>query len=131
MSNSIYVRSAIARSALELWPPLIRRSLLDESEFRQEYGLRSETAITFGDSGVWIPSSELFDSIRSIFSGASEGRVGDTNGLVWTLRDDSDRGELPKLVLSSAGKQLVPPNFAVLSRTPLYVCGHSMRPPST
>ena len=115
MSNSIYVRSAIARSALELWPPLIRRSLLDESEFRQEYGLRSETAITFGDSGVWIPSSELFDSIRSIFSGASEGRVSDTNGLVWTLRDDSDRGELPKLVLSSADKQLFPPNFAVLS----------------
>ena len=115
MSNDLYVRSEIARRVLELWPPLIRKSLLDESEFRQEYGLRSQTAISFGDSRVWIHSSELFDSIRNIFSGASERNVSDTNGVVWTLRDEADRGELPKLVLSSAGKQLVPPNFAVLS----------------
>ena len=115
MSNSIYVRSVIARAALELWPPLIRKSLLDDSEFRQEYRLVSQTAITFGDSGVSVPSAELFDSIRNVFSGASERKIVDTDGLVWTLRDEADRGELPKLVLCSAGKQLFPPNFAVLS----------------
>ena len=106
---------AIAAKVLELLPPLIRKTLLDESEFRQEYGLRSQAVITFGDSRVSIHSSELFDSIREFFSGASERQVSDTNGLVWTLRDEADQGELPKLVLSSAGQQLVPPNFAVLS----------------
>ena len=34
---------------------------------------------------------------------------------MWTLRDEADHGELPKLVLSSTGPQLVSPNCAVLS----------------
>ena len=41
MNNSCYVRSAIAATVLELLPPLIRKTLLDESEFRQEYDLRN------------------------------------------------------------------------------------------
>ena len=115
MNNSCYVRSAIAATVLELLPPLIRKTLLDESEFRKEYDLGTQAEITFGDSGVSIHSSELFDSIRNVLSGASERKVSDTNGLMWTLRDEADHGELPKLVLSSAGPQLVPPNCAVLS----------------
>ncbi len=39
MSNSSYGRSAIALAVLELLPPLIRKTVLDESEFRKEYGL--------------------------------------------------------------------------------------------
>ena len=115
MSNSSYGRSAIALAVLEMLPPLIRKTVLDESEFRKEYGLGSRTVITFGDSGVSIHSSELFDSIRNVLSGTSEQKISDTNGLVWTLRDDADHGELPKLVFSSAGQQLIPPNCAVLS----------------
>ena len=64
MNNSCYVRSAIAARVLELLPPLIRKTLLDESEFRKEYDLGTQAEITFGDSGVSIHSSELFDSIR-------------------------------------------------------------------
>ena len=107
MSNSTCGTSAVA--------PLIRKTVLDESEFRKEYGLGSTTVITFGDSGVSIHSSELFDSIRNVLSGTSEQKISDTNGLVWTLRDDAVHGELPKLVFSSAGQQLIPPNCAVLS----------------
>ena len=38
MANSPYVRAALAQAALEMAPPLIRRTLIEDADFREEYG---------------------------------------------------------------------------------------------
>ena len=115
MSNSPYVRSAMAQAALELVPPLIRKTLIDESEFRDEYGFRTEAVLAFGDSGVSIQRSELFDAIRKVLSGASELEVADTDGREWKLNNDSEESEPPAIAISRGKQRLILPGFAVLS----------------
>ena len=115
MTNSPYVRSALAQAALELAPPLIRNTLLKESEFREEYGFRADAVLSFGDSGVSIQRSKLFDAIRNILSGASEMEVTDTDGQEWKLGNESEKGELPTLAISRGKQRLILPDFAALS----------------
>ena len=101
MTNSPYVRSALARAAFELAPPLIRESLLKEPDFREEYGVREDVVLTFNnsnDSGVSVQRRELFEAIRKLFSGASETEVTDTDGRKWRLNNDNNiEGQSPLL----------------------------------
>ena len=113
MSNTSYARAAMAHSALELLPPLIRKSLIDDAEFRQEYGVRAVLAL--GASGVSIRDSEFFDAIRSVLSGEAEREVTDTDGREWKLENEAQTGESPKLVISSGEQQFDLSEFAVLS----------------
>ena len=115
MSNAPYIRAAIAQVALELAPPLIRKSLLDEPSFRQEYGLRTELLLSLGDSGVSIHGSEIFGAVRAVLGGAAELDVIDVEGREWKLRGEPDTGQPPKLILLSGGQRLLLPDFAVLS----------------
>jgi hypothetical protein len=105
----------MAQAALELMPPLIRKSLIEESEFREEYGLKADAVLAFGDTGVLIQRSEIFDAIRDVLSGASEIEVSDADGRGWKLKNDSQIGDLPALVISSGKQCLVLPNLAPLS----------------
>ena len=50
MSNAPYVRAALAQVALDFVPPLIRLSLVDNTEFKEEYGLSAEVDLALGDS---------------------------------------------------------------------------------
>ena len=117
MSNAPYIRAAIARVALELAPPLIRESLLDEPSFRQEYGLRTESVLSLGDSDVSISirGSEIFGAVRAMLGGAAELGVNDVDDREWKLRNEADTGQLPKLILLSGEQRLILPDFAVLS----------------
>ena len=110
MTNSPYVRSALAQVALELASPLIRETLLNEPDFREEYGFWEDAVLTFDDSGVSVQRHELFDAIRKIFSGESETEVTDTDGRKWRLNGDSKiEGQSPILPGFSLS------NFAALS----------------
>lgn len=115
MTNSPYVRSALAQAALELAPPLIRKSLLEKQVFREEYGFRADAVLAFGDSGVSIQRSELFNAIRKILSGVSEMEVTDTDGRGWKLTNESEKGELPTLAISRKKQRLILPAFVTLS----------------
>lgn len=115
MTRGPYVRSALAQAALELAPPLIRETLLDDSEFREEYGLGTDAVLAFGGSGVSIQGSELFDAIRKILSGASDVEVTDTDGWQWKLSNESEGEERPTLAISRGEQRLVLPDFAALS----------------
>ena len=98
MTNSPYVRSALARAAFELAPPLIRETLLQEPDFREEYGVREDVVLTFSDSGVSVQRHELFEAIRKIFLGESETEVTDTDGRKWELSGDGKiEGQSPIL----------------------------------
>jgi len=115
MTNSPYVRSALAQAALKLQPPLIRKTLLEESGFREAYGFRADAVLSFGDSGVSVQRFDLFDGVRKILSGASVKEVNDTDGQKWKLKNIAMEEELPSLALSRGKQRLILPNFAALS----------------
>ncbi len=116
MTNSPYVRAALAQVVLDNVPPLIRRTLLDQLAFREEYGFKTEAVLAFGDSGFSIQRSDLFQAVRTVLAGACEAEVTDTDGRAWMLRNESGREIQPNLVVSSGEHRLVLPDFAVLSQ---------------
>ena len=71
MTNSPYASSALAQAALALVHPLIRDTLIEDADFREEYGFTTDAVISFGDSGVSVQRSDLFDAVRKILAGAS------------------------------------------------------------
>jgi len=115
MSNTPYVRSAIAQAVLELIPPIIGNTLLEDREFREDYGIKLGVAISSGDSSLEIQCSTLFNAIREILSGATEQRVRDTDDREWIIKNEAENGDLPKLVISADEQRLPLSNFVVLS----------------
>jgi hypothetical protein len=105
----------MAGVALDLVPPIIRKTLLEEREFREEYGFKTDAVLAFGDSGVSIQRSAFFDAIRKILSGVSELGVTDAEKTEWVLRNEAENGDLPTLVISKDERRLVFTDFAVLS----------------
>ena len=115
MSNTSYTKAAIARAALEFVSPSIRNSLLDEPEFKQEYGFRTEAVLAFGDFPVSFQRSTIFNAVREALAGAAEREVTDTGGREWKLRNEAVTGQPPKFVIFSGDQPLVLPDLALLS----------------
>ena len=115
MKNSSYVRSALALAALEFVPPLIRSTLFEEQDFCEEYGLKAEPSLSFGGSDIFVQSSNLYEAVRKILSGAAVEEVADTNGQKWKLKDISEEGELPKFEMSWEKQGFLLEDLAVLS----------------
>ena len=85
MSNSSYIRTRLALIGLQLAPPLIRSTLLEESGFRKEYGFKTNAVLSLGDLPVFIQRSQLFTNVRKILTGLTEKKVKDTAGKKWRL----------------------------------------------
>lgn len=115
MTNSPYEKAAIANAALGLYSPLIRKSLLNEQSFREDYDVKMEAMISFRSNGVSVQRSVLFDAIRTVLAGNTSVEFTDAEERTWSLTTDARDGELPKLVFSSGQQQLVLPDFSVLS----------------
>ena len=115
MSNIPYARAAMTQAALERLPSIIHNTLLEEKEFRDKYGFKTDVVIAFKGSDVSIQRSVLFNAIREILSGVTEGRLTDTNGREWTIRNAAEDGDLPTLVISADDQRLNLPDFAALS----------------
>lgn len=113
--NSPYVRSALAKMALELAPLLIRDTLLEESGFREEYGFITDPILSFSNSGVSFRRSSLYDAIRKVLSGAAEKKVTDMKGQKWRLKNINKKEKLPNLSLFSGEKSFPLPTFLALS----------------
>lgn len=99
MTNTPYERAAIAVAALKLIPPLIRKSLLNDRSFREEYGLKTEAMISFGASGVSVQRSELFDAVRAVLAGEAAAELTDAEDRNWNLTNDDREGSFQ--ILSS------------------------------
>lgn len=108
-------KTAMAVAVLELFPPLICESLLNERSFRDAYGLKLEATITFGESGVSVRQSELFSAVRTVLATQSPVALIDAEGRTWNLTMDSRERELPNLVLLAGQQRLVIPDFSILS----------------
>ena len=115
MSDTPYVRAAMAQAALELVLPVIRNTLLEDQGFREDYGLESDAVLAFGDSGVAIQRSTLFDAIREILSSVTERCVTDTDNREWIIKNEAENGDSPTLVISADERRFLLPDFTVLS----------------
>ena len=115
MTNSPYERAALAGAALELVSPLIRKSLLNDQGFRDEYGIKAEAMVSIG-LGTSLRRSELFDAVRAVLSGRSPANLTDVEDRKWYLTNDALEGELPVLVLSFNQQRLVLPDLSVLAK---------------
>lgn len=113
--NNFYVRSVLARKALELVPLLIRDTLLEDSSFREMYGLKAEPTLFFPDSDISFYRSSLYDTARKVLSGALEKKVINTKGQKWRLKIIDNKGKLPTLSISRGEKRFFLPNLEVLS----------------
>ena len=100
MTNSAYAKSALTQLAMDFVPPLIRETLLEDSDFRDEYGLTTDSVLSFGDSKVSVQQSDFFNAVRHVLSDLSEYEVTDTKGHRRKLRNIGAEGELPSLSLS-------------------------------
>jgi len=108
----------MVRAVLELAPPLIRESLLNDKSFREEYGFKTQAMISFGKSGVTVPRSGFFDAVRTVLAGTTSVELIDAEGRAWRLTIDASGSAPSNLVLSSGQQQLLLPDFSVLSGNP-------------
>ena len=113
--NNPYVKSALAKMALDLVPPLIRDTLLEESSFREEYGLMTDPILSFPNSGVSFQRSSFYNAVRKVLSGAIEKKVINTEGQKWRLKNINKNRKLPNLSLFRGEKSFPLPAFATLS----------------
>ena len=106
MTNSPQHRSAVAKKLLEFAPPLIRDSLLDDADFRDEFGIERERLLAFEDAGPSLDRSELYDAIRVTLSGKSGQRVTDPVGRDWEVVMEQDENQSAILSLIRDDQQI-------------------------
>lgn len=114
MMNS-YIRSRLANAVLENAPPIIRKTLLEDQDFRSEYSLEADAVLAFGNSGVSFQRFDLFAAVRKILSGSKVEKVIDTNGQIWDLINIGEEGELPRPTLSRDNQKFTIPELVALS----------------
>lgn len=115
MTKTRYERAALASTALELVPPLLRKSLLNDQHFREQYGLKTEAMIVLGSSDISFQRSALFNAVRAVLAGESPVELIDAEHGTWDLTNVAREGQRPNLVLSSDQRRLVLPDCSVLS----------------
>lgn len=115
--NRAQIKFMVVRAAEKFIPPLIRNTLLEESDFRNEYGLKGDVVLKFNVSGftVSIQRSYLFETVRTILADGTSLQIIDMDGQEWDLKNISTSEELPRLALSRDKQQLILPDLAVLS----------------
>ncbi len=115
MTNSPFVRSSLAQAALEYISPLIRGTLIEQNDFREEYGFSAEAVIKFGDPSVSIQRSKLFGAIRKVLADQSEVAVNDENGRDWKVFLEGGERERPTILISSNEHRYSLPDFTAMS----------------
>ena len=116
MLDRDYVRSAVLQAALDDAPPMVRASLLEDAQFRSEYGLTTDGIVTFGErTESWFQRSRLFSAVRRVLGDRSEADVVDTDGQKWKVKASDGAASSPKLVLSQSARQIDLPRLAGLS----------------
>ena len=116
MTNNPYLRATLAYAALQLAPPLIRQTLLDDSAFRSGFGFKTEAVLDFGDSGVSIQRSTVFDAARKVLSESPGVEVTDEAGKKWQLINRIQEQALPVFAIIHGDQSLDLPDLNVLSQ---------------
>lgn len=108
-------RSDFIVMSLDLIPPLIQDSLIHDQSFREEYGIKIKSTITFEIVGISFVRSELFDAVRIVLDNQGSVELIDTKNTGWNLINETRNGELPRPTLESDRQRLELPDYSVLS----------------
>jgi hypothetical protein len=115
MTSPLAERAAIAKAALRLYPPLIRKSLLDNASFVGDYDLEAIALTSLSDNGPILCRSDLFNAIRAVLSGAISANVTDKEDRNWTLTRDESGGSPESLILVCQHHQITLPDLSEFS----------------
>lgn len=116
MTNNPHLRATMAYAALQLAPPLIRQTLLDDAAFRSEFGFKTDAVLDFGDSGVSIQRSTVFDAARKVLAESPGVEVTDEAGKKWQLINKIQKQALPVFAIIHGDQSLDLPDLNVLSQ---------------
>ena len=107
MTNSPNAKSGIAEALLNLAPPLIHESLLDDTHFREEFGFARDPILAFGDSGPSFVRSRLYNAVRKALTDETDLKVTDTEGKAWKLVVEQGNSQQRIPTISNNGHQIV------------------------
>jgi hypothetical protein len=105
-----YVKLARANAALKILPQFIRTALLEDDDFRKEYGVTADAVVCFSDD-VYFQRSDLFSAVREFLAVGLAKEIIDKNGQKWKLENISGEGELPALALSRGEQRFILPSI--------------------
>ena len=116
MANSPELRSALALGALSIQAPLVQDALLEDRQFRDEYGIEMDGVLAVGEAERTFSSSVLCGAVRKALASTVVQGLADTEGREWRVEMVRAEAELPKLLLYRDGERLtLPLEFVALS----------------
>ena len=116
--NDEYITQSVAELALQMMPPVVRDSILEDDEFPSRFGLILRTSAYLGDSGNCFFESELHDAFRTLESGIHDDIIlTDGSGIEWkAIKANGDDGG-HVLQLSNEGRIFTVTGMALISAT--------------
>lgn len=115
MVASPYERSALALAALRHFPSSVLESVISDPAFRNSYGFTADGQLSFGNSGVSVQRSKLFNGIREILADTNARPIiKDVGGGEWRLElINKDKKLL--IALSDGARRIFLPDCSALS----------------
>jgi len=117
LNSTFFSKAEIAKTILDLSPPMVRTSILNERAFKEHYALKTEATVNLGAGKISFRRSKFFNAVREVLSGTIESEVKDTEDRAWTIRNEATDDNLPVLVLLSNVQRQILPDFSALSET--------------
>lgn len=111
--NNPRLRLALAQASFEHLPPLIVESLVNQRDFCEKYGFKSDATIVFGNTGISIRRSKLFKAVRDAFADQSEAIVTDTSDHDLKISVSSKEGKFPQILISNNDQQHILPDYFI------------------
>ncbi len=115
MNDEDQLRAAVAQAALNLAPPIVRQSLIEDADFMASHYLCLDAVISFGDSGVDFQRSIVFDAVRKLLGARKHIDVSDKDGRNWRLLKKTKEGTLPQLSMVRHKQRYQLPDFSPLA----------------
>jgi hypothetical protein len=115
MTNNPQVKSQIVGIALNNLTPMVQKTILNDSEFLNEYSFPIDPILSLNNAGISIKRSELFNGIRNILSDSIEAYVTDVSDKKWLLKNKGvGEYEFPTLELFHHDYVWSVPTFTLL-----------------
>jgi hypothetical protein len=115
MTQTAYMRSALAVAGLDLFPPSVRQSLVSNRTFCAEYGLIADAKISIGKGEISLDRKAFFSTVRSVLTNPkSAATIQDVAGMEWSVTA-TEGPDLPVVSLSRSGQSYSITNLFVLS----------------
>ncbi|MDP1931604.1 MAG: hypothetical protein Q8L60_09115 [Gammaproteobacteria bacterium] len=101
-TNRSAFETALFSATMLLIPPIVRNSLIEDADFRAEYGLKTSALVNFGTSGLSIDLEAFVKSVKDLLNGVSCTEIESASGEKLVL----EKGEGGKnIILFTANRE--------------------------